>query len=143
EPTAGVDVELRQNLWAFMKRLNAEGHTIILTTHYLEEAESLCTRVAMLKAGRLVALDSTERLLRGASGVSVEISAERLPDALAGAATLQASGAFGFTLPDHAALEGILAAFRSSGIRVRELRVGGADLEQAFLRLTARDAEAA
>jgi ABC-2 type transport system ATP-binding protein len=141
EPTAGVDVELRQNLWAFMKRLNGEGHTIILTTHYLEEAESLCTRVAMLRAGRLVALDRTERLLRGVSGVSIEISAERLPETLADQATLQASGAFGFTLPDHAALEGVLAAFRAAGITVRELRVGGADLEQAFLRLTARDSK--
>ena len=63
EPTAGVDVELRQSLWQFISRLNQAGHTIVLTTHYLEEAESLCARIAMLKGGRLVALDTTENLL--------------------------------------------------------------------------------
>ena len=63
EPTAGVDVELRQTLWAFIRRLNREGHTILLTTHYLEEAEELCSRVAMLKQGEIVALDTTENLL--------------------------------------------------------------------------------
>jgi ABC-2 type transport system ATP-binding protein len=67
EPTAGVDVELRQSLWAFIRRLNREGHTILLTTHYLEEAEALCERVAMLKEGRIVALDRTENLLRQAA----------------------------------------------------------------------------
>ncbi len=63
EPTAGVDVELRQTLWQFVRELNAAGHTIVLTTHYLEEAQNLCSRIAMMKAGRIVALDSTERLL--------------------------------------------------------------------------------
>ncbi len=63
EPTAGVDVELRQSLWKFISRLNQDGHTILLTTHYLEEAESLCGRIAMLKAGQVVALDTTENLL--------------------------------------------------------------------------------
>src|SRR5437763_3189919 len=63
EPTAGVDVELRQNLWGFIRKLNADGHTIILTTHYLEEAEALCSRIAILKAGRVVALDPTTNLL--------------------------------------------------------------------------------
>ena len=68
EPTAGVDVELRQNLWRFIRKLNADGHTIILTTHYLEEAEALCGRIAMLKAGRIVALDSTQNLLSRFAG---------------------------------------------------------------------------
>lgn len=63
EPTAGVDVELRQSLWQFVSRLNKEGHTIVLTTHYLEEAEALCGRIAMLKQGKLAALDTTENLL--------------------------------------------------------------------------------
>jgi len=65
EPTAGVDVELRQSLWAFIRQLNTQGHTVLLTTHYLEEAETLCQRVAMLKEGRIVALDSTANLLTG------------------------------------------------------------------------------
>jgi len=68
EPTAGVDVDLRRSLWDFISRLNREGHTILLTTHYLEEAESLCNRIAMLKRGRIVALDTTANLLAQAGG---------------------------------------------------------------------------
>lgn len=64
EPTAGVDVELRQSLWAFIRRLNQEGHTVMLTTHYLEEAESLCQRVVLLKSGTILADERTEDLLR-------------------------------------------------------------------------------
>jgi ABC-type multidrug transport system ATPase subunit len=67
EPTAGVDVELRQTLWGFIARLNREGHTVLLTTHYLEEAEALCGRIAMLKQGQVVALERTSPLL-AASG---------------------------------------------------------------------------
>src|SRR5450759_2223951 len=67
EPTAGVDVELRQTLWQFIAKLNKQGHTVLLTTHYLEEAEALCGRIAMLKSGRVVALDSTSALLKSAS----------------------------------------------------------------------------
>jgi ABC-2 type transport system ATP-binding protein len=68
EPTAGVDVELRQTLWHFIGRLNREGHTVVLTTHYLEEAQALCNRIAMLKSGQVVALDSTAALIRRISG---------------------------------------------------------------------------
>jgi ABC-2 type transport system ATP-binding protein len=79
EPTAGVDVELRQSLWKFISRLNQDGHTIVLTTHYLEEAESLCGRIAMLKSGQVVALDTTANLLarygktRGADGQETDL----------------------------------------------------------------------
>ena len=72
EPTAGVDVELRQGLWQFVRRLNGEGHTIILTTHYLEEAESLCTRMALMKQGRVIALDTTANLMAAFPGASLE-----------------------------------------------------------------------
>jgi ABC-2 type transport system ATP-binding protein len=72
EPTAGVDVELRQGLWQFIKRLNGEGHTIILTTHYLEEAEALCNRIALMKQGRVVALDTTANLMAAYPGASLE-----------------------------------------------------------------------
>lgn len=72
EPTAGVDVELRQGLWQFIRRLNAEGQTIILTTHYLEEAESLCGRIALMKQGQIVALDSTANLMAANPGASLE-----------------------------------------------------------------------
>src|SRR6478752_8241893 len=81
EPTAGVDVELRQSLWRFVRELNQAGHTIVLTTHYLEEAQSLCNRIAMLKLGKVVALDTTRNLLRGVTGVRlrVRVSPDRLP----------------------------------------------------------------
>ena len=77
EPTAGVDVELRQSLWAFIRQLNRDGHTIILTTHYLEEAEALCGRIAMLKAGRVVALDNTQTLLSSFAGLTVRLTGRR------------------------------------------------------------------
>jgi ABC-type multidrug transport system ATPase subunit len=79
EPTAGVDVELRQSLWGFIRKLNRDGHTIILTTHYLEEAEALCGRIAMLKAGRVVALDTTHNLLAQFAGLTVRLVAPRVP----------------------------------------------------------------
>lgn len=72
EPTAGVDVDLRRTLWEFISRLNREGHTILLTTHYLEEAEALCGRIAMLKAGKMVALDTTQALLARVGGADLE-----------------------------------------------------------------------
>jgi ABC-2 type transport system ATP-binding protein len=72
EPTAGVDVELRQGLWQFVRRLNNEGHTIILTTHYLEEAEALCGRIALMKQGRVISLDTTANLMAAYPGASLE-----------------------------------------------------------------------
>jgi ABC-2 type transport system ATP-binding protein len=138
EPTAGVDVELRQNLWSFIKRLNTEGHTIILTTHYLEEAEALCNRVAMLKDGEIVALDTTANLLRGMAGITVQISADAIPASWRARSGAAASGAFGFTLSGYAELELLLAAFREANIAVKELKLGEADLEQAFLKLTSK-----
>ncbi len=138
EPTAGVDVELRQNLWTFVKRLNKQGHTIILTTHYLEEAEALCNRVAMLKDGEIVALDTTANLLRGMAGITVQISADAIPVSWHARSGAAASGAFGFTLSGYAELETLLAAFREENIVVKELKLGEADLEQAFLKLTSK-----
>ena len=94
EPTAGVDVELRQTLWQFIRELNASGHTIILTTHYLEEAQNLCARIAMMKAGRIVALDSTERLLATFSErvLRVKLEGGDLPASLAAGASVDADG---------------------------------------------------
>lgn len=140
EPTAGVDVELRQNLWSFIKRLNGEGHTIILTTHYLEEAEALCSRVAMLKGGKVVALDTTANLLRGMSGITVQISADAVPEAWASRGGIQASGAQGYTLSGYDELTQLLAAYRDANIAIKEMKLGEADLEQAFLKLTSREA---
>ena len=72
EPTADVDVELRQGLWQFVRRLNGEGHTIILTTHYLEEGEALCGRIALMKQGRVISLDTTANLMAAYPGASLE-----------------------------------------------------------------------
>ena len=127
----------------FIKRLNKEGHTIILTTHYLEEAEALCNRVAMLRGGEIVALDTTANLLRGMSGITVQISADALPPAWHARGSVQASGAWGFTLSGYAELETLLAAFREANITVREMKLGEADLEQAFLKLTSREGASA
>ena len=76
EPTAGVDVELRQSLWQFITRLNREGHTIVLTTHYLEEAQELCNRIAMLKKGQIVALDTTANLLQRFKQTGAQVDLE-------------------------------------------------------------------
>src|ERR1041384_1430287 len=76
EPTAGVDVELRQTLWQFIARLNREGHTVLLTTHYLEEAEALCHRIAMLKKGRIVALNRTSELLAGTASTMLQFKTD-------------------------------------------------------------------
>lgn len=77
EPTAGVDVELRQALWKFISRLNREGHTIVLTTHYLEEAQNLCTRIAMLKQGQIIALDQTQHLLERFASLQLVIRVQK------------------------------------------------------------------
>src|SRR5436190_10016627 len=98
EPTAGVDVELRQSLWAFIRKLNGDGHTVILTTHYLEEAEALCTRIAMLKAGRVVALDTTRNLLSRSRGLTARLGAPRVPDAWRGKVLRNESGLFYLSL---------------------------------------------
>ncbi|HXX84196.1 MAG TPA: ABC transporter ATP-binding protein [Casimicrobiaceae bacterium] len=140
EPTAGVDVELRQNLWAFIRKLNRDGHTIILTTHYLEEAEALCSRIAMLKAGRIVALDTTQNLLSSFAGVTVRLTAERLPEAWRARVQRQEENTYLLSLADYAELETLLEALRSQGIAIGELSLQEADLEQVFLRIMKRAA---
>ena len=138
EPTAGVDVELRQGLWQFVRRLNGEGHTIILTTHYLEEAEALCGRIAMLQKGRVVALDSTENLLREFSGHALTLrlaGGAALPESLVGLAVAQANGDWQLRLPDFSAVERVLASLREAGIAIEDMRLSPPDLEEAFVRV--------
>ena len=137
EPTAGVDVELRQTLWDFIKQLNQDGHTIVLTTHYLEEAELLCNRVAMLKAGKIVALDSMENLIRSIStGYSIRL--RLLPDTLPAALhTLQTgyhSGFYDLRIKAYAQIESILALLRHEAIQVLEMQLQQPDLEDVFIR---------
>jgi ABC-2 type transport system ATP-binding protein len=137
EPTAGVDVELRQGLWRFIRRLNEDGHTIVLTTHYLEEAEALCGRIAMLKQGRVVALDTTQNLLRKHSGcyVDLRLIPDTLPEALKPLVVSHADGGCRLALNDYVDLEGIMAAIRSAGIKVQEMEVMQPDLEEVFVQI--------
>ncbi len=137
EPTAGVDVELRQSLWSFIRKLNGDGHTIILTTHYLEEAEALCSRIAMMKEGRIVALDTTRNLLSRFGGLGVRLSAARLPDAWAPRLSRREGHVYYLDLETYSELETLLAALRTEGIAIDEMTLAGTDLEQAFLRIMA------
>ena len=135
EPTAGVDVELRQTLWHFIARLNKEGHTVLLTTHYLEEAEALCGRIAMLKAGQVVALNRTSELLKAASGSVLQFKTDTaLPPALA--AVARVTGRI-VQLPAHdaAEIENHLAALRVAGVEVQDMEIRRPDLEDVFLQV--------
>ncbi|HMM54115.1 MAG TPA: ABC transporter ATP-binding protein [Candidatus Desulfobacillus sp.] len=142
EPTAGVDVELRQSLWGFIRQLNHDGHTIVLTTHYLEEAESLCGRVAILKQGRIVALDSLASLLHGFSGYTVRLRLAAgctLPDGL----VAQSAGAeperehvLALSAPQD--IEALFERLRRAGCRLDDVEIGRPDLEEVFVRLMHR-----
>ena len=137
EPTAGVDVELRQTLWQFVARLNREGHTVLLTTHYLEEAEALCGRIAMLKRGRVVALDDTSALLKAASGnVLVFKTDDPLPPQIA--AMVRVTGRIVQISTENAqAVERTLAVLREAGVDVQDMEMRRADLEDVFLQVMA------
>ena len=135
EPTAGVDVELRQSLWGFIRKLNRAGHTIILTTHYLEEAESLCGRIAMLKGGRVVALDTTRNLLARFAGLTVRLVAAGVPAQWRARVLREENGVRYVGLSTYAELERLLADLRVEGIRIDELALAETDLEQVFLRI--------
>ncbi len=138
EPTAGVDVELRQGLWQFVRKLNRDGHTIVLTTHYLEEAETLCGRIAMLKAGKVVALDTTENLLRRFATHSLRVSVDQIALALAlgGVAVEDDWVEFGFD--SYGEVEALLARLRESGAGLREMQLGEPDLERVFVEVMHR-----
>ena len=135
EPTAGVDVELRQTLWAFIAKLNLQGSTVLLTTHYLEEAEALCGRIAMLKQGRVVALDTTSALLKAASGnvLQFKIDSELPPSLKAGARIT--GRVVQYPAIDALAIERYLAAAREAGLVLQDIEIRRADLEDVFLQV--------
>lgn len=140
EPTAGVDVELRQTLWKFIARLNREGHTVVLTTHYLEEAQALCSRIAMLKAGQVVALDSTAALLKRISGSQLILHLKApLPEGLkplvSHADELVAGNKFTLRVNDYAEVEPILAHLRQAGVGIEDMHLQQADLEDVFIQI--------
>ena len=133
EPTAGVDVELRQTLWQFIAKLNREGHTVLLTTHYLEEAEALCGRIAMLKQGRVVALDHTSSLLKNASSNVLRFKLdEQLPPELAAQARITGR-IVQFPANDAQQIENYLSAVRLAGLKAQDIEIRKADLEDVFL----------
>jgi ABC-2 type transport system ATP-binding protein len=136
EPTAGVDVELRQSLWNFIQELNRAGHTIVLTTHYLEEAEALCGRIAMLKKGELIALEHKNALLGKSAEREVALKLSgALPASLAPLKVRSEDGRDILRLKDVAALEGVLASVREAGLEVREMALVEVDLEQVFVNM--------
>jgi ABC-2 type transport system ATP-binding protein len=142
EPTAGVDVELRQGLWQFVRRMNRDGHTIVLTTHYLEEAETQCSRIAMLKDGRIAALDTTRNLLGNFSGLELRLHLDReaLPAGVPGRVLENDGANFKLRLANYRELEEALVRLREAGVAIREMELHPPDLEEVFLRLTGRAA---
>ena len=140
EPTAGVDVELRQSLWQFIARLNQEGHTVLLTTHYLEEAEALCGRIAMLKQGRVVALDRTSALLAGTASTMLRFKLDTpLPASLAAQSRITGR-IVQVKAHDAHEVETILGTLRQAGCQPEDLEIGRADLEDVFLEIMQGDA---
>ena len=143
EPTAGVDVELRQALWQFTRRLHAEGHTILLTTHYLEEAEALCEEIAILSRGRVVAQQSKQALLARCPYRTLQLTLDReeytLPAALQ-AMVVEVQGQI-LTLRLHKTehhMADVFQALQAAGLQVIDLHIEEAGLEQVFLELTGR-----
>jgi ABC-2 type transport system ATP-binding protein len=145
EPTAGVDVELRQQLWRFIRRLHGDGHTIVLTTHYLEEAEELCERIAILDRGRIAALDTKAGLLRRAAGrqtliVHTVMPLVELPARLLPMLKRHLGNELVFQIDREAgSMAAVLDALRDAGVQILDLHTDKPDLEDVFLELTRRE----
>ncbi len=147
EPTAGVDVELRRQLWDYVRRINAEGVTILLTTHYLEEAQELCDTIAIMNHGRVIACEPTGQLLRRLDTRTVVVAPDQpqaAPPALEGFSVHpRPGGAFSVTYrTGQSSVEQVLAAVRGAGITIRDIATEDPDLEDVFLALTYGDPDA-
>lgn len=147
EPTAGVDIELRQQLWAYVRELNARGTTILLTTHYLEEAEQLCDRIAIINHGKLVACDTTGNLLKRIDGKVLTVTVDRdlteIPAALASFSP-DLKGERRLVVryrPSATPIGHILGAFATAGLAIMDLSTEETDLEDIFLQLTSAKPE--
>jgi len=144
EPTAGVDVELRRQLWEYVRRINAEGVTILLTTHYLEEAQALCDTIAIMNRGRVVASEPTPQLLRRLDTRNVVVTPEgeggTVPDLPGFQVTPRGQGSFAVTYrKGQSSVEQVLAAVRASGVVISDIATEDPDLEDVFLALTYGD----
>ena len=140
EPTAGVDVELRKKLWQFIKKLNQKGHTIVLTTHYLEEAETLCSRVAMMDQGKIVALDKTKNLLKrfSAKNLNLRLSLKdkKIPASIQKLMKNLDHHSISFLIEEIAEVEFIISELKKSKIKILDMERINSDLENVFLKLT-------
>ncbi|MEL7214695.1 MAG: ABC transporter ATP-binding protein [Pseudomonadota bacterium] len=142
EPTAGVDIELRQMLWAYVRELNARGTTIILTTHYLEEAEEMCDRIGIIAKGKLVAEDSKDALLAQMDAKTLVLTPETAPEALPKLPPQiklerRAGGALAFTYRrSETSADQILELARTAGITLRDVATEEPHLEDVFVELT-------
>ena len=141
EPTAGVDVELRRHLWAYVQELNDSGVTIVLTTHYLEEAQALCDTIAIVNHGEVVACEPTRQLLARMDSKAVVITPEQpltaVPSLGAFEGKLRKDGRLAVTFNTaSASVEGVLQAVRTAGIAIKDLSTEEPDLEDVFLALT-------
>lgn len=140
EPTAGVDVELRNRLWQFIKKLNQKGHTIVLTTHYLEEAETLCSRVAMMDQGRVVALDKTSNLLKRFSvknlKLRLDLKEKKIPINIQKLIKSIDHDFITFLLEEISEVEFIMVELKKSKIKILDMELTNSDLENVFLKLT-------
>ncbi len=140
EPTAGVDVALRQSLWQFIREINQTGHTIVLTTHYLEEAQHLCRRIAMLKLGELVALDDTASLLKAAGDLELHIAVnpDHLPPELLLRAKSLGNARYCLALASADELEQVLCVLRAAGVSLEDVSLHRPDLEDVFVQMMGR-----
>ena len=145
EPTAGVDIEIRRSMWKQMREINAAGTTVILTTHYLEEAEDLCRHIAIINHGRIVQHSSMKALLAtlDVEGFVFDIDGS-LPPELPGIDGVRLNARDPYTLdvemPRAMDLNGVFMALHAHGIRVRSMRNRSNRLEELFVRLTGKEA---
>ncbi|WP_460175181.1 ABC transporter ATP-binding protein [Turicimonas sp. TL08] len=139
EPTAGVDIALRHRLWEFMVDLNRKGHTIILTTHYLEEAEKLCRNVALLNHGKIVTLENTQSLLQEYSKERILFSLpSELPKDFSINCTKLSDGSYCTAYGSPENLHSLLNELSKAGLMPEKLEIGKANLEEAFIRITGK-----
>ena len=140
EPTAGVDVELRKRLWQFIKKLNQKGHTIVLTTHYLEEAETLCSRIAMMDQGKVVALDKTKNLLKRFSAknlnLRLDLKGKKIPASIQNLMQNLDHHSISFLIEEIAEVEFIIGELKKTKIKILDMDLTNSDLENVFLKLT-------
>ena len=148
EPTAGVDVELRQSMWRFVRRLHKEGHTIVLTTHYLEEAEELCDRIAIINKGKLLALETKEDLLARGLGSKLLIKSsqaiESVPEQYQARIARLEGAELELTFHQNSdSMMQILDDLRAASIQIEYVSVLNDSLEDVFVRMTGEPQEAA